>query len=81
MRHRLSIFTVSLAALATFAPRVFAHPGHDAHAPQQGLLHWLLSPVHWTAAGLIVFIGFFVFAALRRNDSTAKKTIDATAEA
>lgn len=38
--------------MATFAicfvssSAVWGHPGHDHHAPQVGISHWLLSPIH-----------------------------------
>jgi hypothetical protein len=25
---------------------VFAHPGHDHHVTQDGIMHWLLAPTH-----------------------------------
>jgi hydrogenase/urease accessory protein HupE len=49
-----------LTVAATSAP-LFAHPGHDAHAPQHGLFHWLLSPVHCAAIGLGAAIVMGVF--------------------
>ncbi|XZE44636.1 hypothetical protein SH467x_004249 [Pirellulaceae bacterium SH467] len=81
MRQRLSIFIVTTAAMATFANPVFAHPGHDAHVPQEGLLHWVLSPSHATAIGFMVVAAFLVFAAVRRSDWIAKKAHDTTAGA
>jgi hypothetical protein len=37
---------VSLAVCFASATTAWGHPGHDAGVPQQGLFHWLLSPVH-----------------------------------
>lgn len=39
---RMATFAICFAS----ASAAWGHPGHDAHAPQQGLSHWLLSPIH-----------------------------------
>ena len=38
----MATFAVCFAS----ASAAWGHPGHDAHAPQQGLSHWFLSPIH-----------------------------------
>lgn len=53
-----------MVVAAAGAP-LFAHPGHDAHAPQHGVIHWLLSPVHWTMMGFVVAIFFALLFSFR----------------
>ena len=53
---RLSLVVAAIVALQ--ANSVFAHPGHDHHAPQSGIMHWLLAPTH--AIPMLACLGFVI---------------------
>ncbi|MFN7876789.1 MAG: hypothetical protein ACK5PB_15820 [Pirellula sp.] len=52
---------------------VVAHPGHDHHAPQTGIMHWLLAPTH--AALILACLGLaFGFAIWKLRSVIYKST-------
>lgn len=57
-------FWAFVSVVATATP-LFAHPGHDAHAPQHGLFHWLSSPVHWLMMGLVAAVALAALSLVR----------------
>lgn len=65
MLFRLLTCLLAFMVVAAAGAPLFAHPGHDAHAPQHGVIHWLLSPVHWTMMGFLVAIFFALLFSFR----------------
>ena len=64
-------FALVCLSILSYPSFAFGHPGHDHHAPQTGLLHWLLAPVHAIPllAGFSLLAAFLVWklrAVLRR---------------
>jgi hypothetical protein len=57
---------LSLAACLVSASTAWGHPGHDVSAPQQGLFHWLLSPVHCISIVCGTTLAAFLVVMLRK---------------
>ncbi|MFN7291283.1 MAG: hypothetical protein ACK5YR_19125 [Pirellula sp.] len=67
---RLGLAVVTIVALP--ANSVFAHPGHDHHAPQSGIMHWLLAPAH--AIPILACLGFVVGIAIWKLRSANRRS-------
>jgi hydrogenase/urease accessory protein HupE len=53
------VCTAALCSMFTLSSsQLFAHPGHDHHVPQTGILHWLLAPIH--AIPILLVIGLLI---------------------
>jgi hypothetical protein len=57
---------LSLAACLVSASTAWGHPGHDASVPQQGLFHWLLSPIHCISVVCGATLAAFLVVMLRK---------------
>jgi hypothetical protein len=55
-----------LAAFLMSATTAWGHPGHDASVPQEGLFHWLLSPVHCISVACGASLTAFLVVMLRK---------------
>jgi hydrogenase/urease accessory protein HupE len=67
---------VIAAAISLQSKSVFAHPGHDHHAPQYGIMHWLLAPTH--AIPILACLGIIVGLAIwkLRSSNRLSATVD-----
>lgn len=66
-------FGCMITAMSVLQPNfVFAHPGHDHHAPQTGFMHWLLAPTH--AIPIFACLGLAVGLAIWKLRSVASKS-------
>ncbi len=84
MRHA-AIFSLSVSMMASTAN---AHPGHGAAEAQQGLLHYVLSPLHatpWLMGVATLVIAATVLGArrrariaIRRDESTPSGIADSS---
>jgi hydrogenase/urease accessory protein HupE len=72
-RFSVRLCLVAVAVLALQANSVFAHPGHDHHAPQSGIMHWLLAPAH--AIPILTCLGFGVGFAIWKLRSANRRSI------
>ena len=64
---------LSLAACLFSASTAWGHPGHDASVPQQGLFHWLLSPVHCISVVCGATLAAFLVVMLRKKSFVIAK--------
>ncbi|MCU0711053.1 MAG: hypothetical protein MUC43_03265 [Pirellula sp.] len=70
MVMRLALLIAALVSLP--ANTACAHPGHDHHAPQSGIMHWLLAPTH--ALPILGCLGLFVGFAIWKLRTTKRRS-------